>query len=84
MSVETMRDVGPDTSQVVITCVSADGSFLVTSVSESPTPGGPGFWQTRRVAAWCPPETLAVRLSLGYWGAGSVDFRIVTLDFLPI
>jgi hypothetical protein len=84
MSVETMREVGSATSQVVVTCVSARGDFLVSSVSESPAPGGPGLWQTRRVAAWCPAETAAVRLSLGSWGAGSVGFRNVTLDFLPI
>jgi mannosyltransferase len=81
LSVETVRDQGTDTSQVVLTCVSAGGDVLVTSVAETPAmPAGPGMWQTRRAAAWCPAETATVRLTLGNTGTGEVGFRNVTLD----
>jgi uncharacterized membrane protein len=69
--------------QTSVSCISSFGQALVTSTTDPPAASETSAdWTTHRVAAWCPADTVTVRITLTNLGNGDLSYRNVTLDDL--
>jgi len=82
---ETQTALPANRVQLSVSCLDTSGEPILESASEAPaTPPPPDTWLLRRTAAWCPAETVTVRVALTNLGTGDVAFRNVSLTYLPI